>query len=205
MAAAVFTLALPPELGGAVFGPFEGVMVAIGTDASKCNITLNPAPGLVGVHAFIAPRAPGQYTVQATEYGAEVYVFQGARATRIDGSATLKVGDSFALGDAGGPRFIVGEPEQGRGVASAGQSAGRASDLRLGGRRMPTAADLQSEVQRQAMSELMRQKPIAEAARGYWRVKSGSIFQPRYIIGAVLGLGSLMVAGCGGLLKMLTD
>ncbi|MCK6524339.1 hypothetical protein L6R49_23280 [Myxococcota bacterium] len=203
MAAAVFTLALPPELGGAVFGPFEGVMVAIGTDASRCNITLNPGPGLMPVHAFIAPRAPGQYTVQATEYGAEVYVFQGARATRIDGSATLKVGDSFALGDAGGPRFIVGEPAPGQGVAS--QSAGRASDLRLGGRRMPTAADLQNEVQRQAMSELMRQKPIADAARGYWRVKSGAIFQPRYIIGAVVGLGSVMVAGCGGLLKMLTD
>ncbi|MEY3210657.1 MAG: hypothetical protein RIT28_1138 [Pseudomonadota bacterium] len=203
MAAAVFTLALPPELGGAVFGPFEGVMVAIGTDPSKCNITLNPAPGLVGVHAFIAPRAPGQYTVQATEYGAEVYVFQGARAARIDGSATLKVGDSFALGHAGGPRFIVGEPEAG--TASAGQSAGRASDVRLGGRRMPTAGDLQNELQRQAMTNLMRQKPIADAARGYWRVKSGAIFQPRYIIGAVVGLGSLMVAGCGGLLKMLTD
>jgi hypothetical protein len=203
MAAAVFTLALPPELGGAVFGPFEGVMVAIGTDASKCNITLNPAPGLVGVHAFIAPRAPGQYTVQATEYGAEVYVFQGARAARIDGSATLKVGDRFALGDAGGPRVIVGEPEAG--TTSAGQSAGRASDLRLGGRRMPTAGDLQNELQRQAMTNLMRQKPIAEAARGFWRVKSGAIFQPRYIIGAVVGLGSLMVAGCGGLLKMLTD
>jgi len=191
-------LTLSPEFGGTRFGPFGPGSVGLGSDASQCTVVLSPQTGVQPVHAWLTVTGSG-WVLQPAVTGAAIFVSQGGREFQPVGSqAQLSPGDAFVLAHAQGVRFIL---EVGPMPAADSGVAGP----RHRGRRPPTAGDMAREVRRQAGVSAMTHGPLAEISKLFFRARSGALFQPRYVVGALIAVGGLAVTGCAGLVTALTQ
>lgn len=198
---ASITLTLAPEFGGTCFGPFPAGNVALGSDAQHCHIALSAALGLDPVHAWVTLQDDGACWLQPTRVGTGLFLYRatGGGAQPVSGAVPLRPGDSFALGQPHGPRFIVAEaPDQ---PATAGARGARVSPR--GGRGVPTADAMANEVKRQISSTAMTYGPFAQLSQVFYRFKSGALMQPRYLVGAAIALLGMLATACAGLLATL--
>lgn len=189
-----------------MFGPCQGAVV-LGADAARATITLDAGLGILPVHTTLTPRGAG-WVLAPSEGAAAVYLVRGG-ARRLDRPSVIQPGDRFLLGSLQGPGFTAWDrppvaaapaPVTAGRAVSAGAPAPSTQPGRAGpGRAPPTAGALGREVVRRGEVELMRHGAAQDAARWYHRWRGGTLFQPHVIVGALFALGSMMVAGCGGI------
>ncbi|RME28772.1 MAG: hypothetical protein D6798_01590 [Deltaproteobacteria bacterium] len=195
------TLTLAPEFGGTCFGPFPAGNIALGSDVEHCHIALSTALGLDPVHAWVTLQEDGACWLQPTRVGTGLFLYRaaGGGAQPVSGAVPLRPGDSFALGQPHGPRFIVAEAAEP--VAAPGGRRGRLPPR--GGRGVPTADAMADEVKRQISSTAMTWGPFAQLSQVFYRFRSGALMQPRYLVGAVIALMGMVATGCAGLVAAL--
>ncbi len=197
--------------GGTVYGPFEGE-VTLGSAATNKLLVASGA----AQQARLTPR-PGGWVLHPT--GAPLTVTRRtARNAPVSGPVQISQGDSFTLAD--GVTFVVGAtpdvaptnaappvsaPPPARSGPRPGQtarpslprpSAGRPSGPSRG---LPTGGALADEALRQAEVHAMRMGPVQQARQAMFRYQSGSLFQPRYIIGALFAFGGSAFVSCSAL------
>lgn len=207
-------LQLAAEQGGTRFGPFQGGTIQLGTDQQRCQLVLGPMPGIAPVHAMIVDNGNGTFTVQPAQRGLGLFLQQQASGQMwpLDAAVTARSGDVVVIGSQAGPRFTLqheGMKPGGRagavaaagggGVAAAmpgfmGNNPGMRRIQQQGG--MGNA--LAKEVQRQTRAKMLAKLGLGEYYSMWYRYKSGTYFQPRYILAA---LGSIAVLVGGGLVS----
>lgn len=188
------TLVLAPEFGGAVFGPFPPGVVTLGSDPG-CTLALHPSLGLNRQHAQLVVQADGRAVIQPAEANAVVLVMAGGRPpNRLRSAATLSPGDSFVLGGPDGPRFTLQVQ-----TAQIQQSASGAAARPRGMNRL-SADSLAAEARRQADVSLQTMGPFQEIRRAGFRLRSGALLQPRYVVSALVVIGGALFTGCGGII-----
>lgn len=207
---AVF-LQLPPEMGGLRFGPFDG-MVHLGTDARRCQIVLDSNQGIFPIHATLAP-AGGGFHFAPADLQAKCFVIQAGspQLWPVQGAVEVSLGDAIVVGTPAGPRFQVLDAT-GHQVARPGGGGGiqgmmntvmgrpqRSNQAGLG-------QGLADEVARRAQASMMRNSTFRELSYLQRRLKTGQLFSPVTIIGALMTVGSILLAGgvsCSGALYTL--
>jgi hypothetical protein len=208
-------LTLTPAFGGARYGPFTGEHVSLGSDA-RCQVLVNAALGALPLHAWLTPR-PGGWTLQPGTPDAVLFVARkGGRTSPVTGPVDLVAGDAITLDHRDGVTFVVSDDSPAGKAVSA--SAGRGASPKRAptstpirgpqpaarrpssgpNRTMPTAGDFAQEARRMAEVELMRIGPVQRARQMLFRYESGSLFQPRYILGALFALASGGFVTCTG-------
>lgn len=184
-------LQLSAEFGGTKFGPFPGPEIRLGSDEAASDITLPDALGVLPQHVKILIQSDGSFIVAPTERTAAVHVYRGSgRAKHIATATALAAGDSFALVTAEGPRFIIlaEQPKQ--------------EKKKLGGKKKknmaPTAEGLFAEIKRIGFTQVFRSR-LGNMFMTFWtRLKSGTLFTPRVIIGFLfLSTGWIAAMGAG--------
>ncbi|MCA9566874.1 MAG: hypothetical protein KC656_03490 [Myxococcales bacterium] len=215
-------LQLPPEQGGLVFGPFEGI-VQLGSDPRRSQIQLDSRHGIYPLHATLALTASGPHQFAPAELGAKCFLAQAGsqQVWPVNGAVQVKPGDSIILGTPGGPRFTLVEqaisvrgPVAGAGAAMAAGAAGGGLLAVLDGifqprhrrRNQGLGQGIADEVARRAQAELFRQGPLRELSYMYRRARMGALFSPYAIVGGMITLFSMIGAGSvtcfGGLLAL---
>lgn len=192
----VALLVLDPAFGGTTFGPFPPGTVVLGADGQRSTIVLQGQPGVLPVHCQVVIQPDGRVFVQPTERAAALYLHaRGRAAAPLQSAAPLAPGDSFSLGLADGVKFSV--------VVQAAPAMGQAARVPTGRDRL-SAGSLAAEARRQADASLQTVGPLAALRKLGFSARSGALFQPRYVIGALIGLGGLLVTGCGGIAAIVT-
>lgn len=185
------TLALSPEFGGQVFGPFAGT-VLLGSDGQQCALALHPSLGVRPVHAQLIVQPDGRALVQPVDQAGAVFVHRIGRAPeRLRSAAPLSPGEAFSLATADGVRFTVGVQEA--------QTYATPAAARPRGADRLSAASLGAEARRQADVELQRIGSVAGARKLGYQLKSGALFQPRNVVALIVAVGGAALVGCGGL------
>ncbi|MEC8424356.1 MAG: hypothetical protein VX000_11310, partial [Myxococcota bacterium] len=191
---------------GTRFGPFEGRFIALGSDAEQCHIVLPAELGVYPVHCWVTVEAGGAFVIQPAEREGYVYSHALGTPTVIGGAARLSSGQQFSLVSPDGPRFVVesGAAAAVPGLGMARQGiGGRQPTGRRAGRRLPNAGDMLDEVKRQVGVRLMTDGPFAQLGHLFHRARSGALFQPRYVVGALIALFGVLVTACSGLAALL--
>lgn len=185
------TLALGPEFGGQVFGPFAAGTVLLGSDGAQCALALHPSLGVRPVHAQLIVQPDGRALIQPVDVSAPVFIHRIGRAPeRLRTASPLAPGEAFSLATADGVRFTLGLQE----VAAPSPAAARPR----GADRL-SAASLGAEAKRQVDVELQRVGSIAGARQLGYQWKSGALFQPRNVVALIVAVGGAALVGCGGL------
>lgn len=179
-------LTLSPTYGGTRFGPFPDGIVTIGSDNSNHVVV----PAMLGVatrHATLTGDGRS-WTLQPVSMNTPIYVGK----TALRSSAQLHAGDTFTLARPDGVTFTI---EAGTIAAGVAEPARPRSGPRTG---PPTMDELAKEARRQAEVEAMRNGTVQSLSQWYYRAKSGSLFQPRYIVAAVVALFGGAFTMCSG-------
>ncbi|MFZ5480778.1 MAG: hypothetical protein ACOZNI_28720 [Myxococcota bacterium] len=182
----VLYLVLSPEFGGTRFGPFEGIEARLGSNKERCHITLPEALGVAKEHCKVIRQGGTNMILAPSERTAAVFLWKGdaRRPMQVQTPTAVRPGDSFSLVTPDGPRFLIE-----LGELPAEVKAARAPASRRGPRGL-TAGRLADEAKRMGIARLLTYGPLAIANRAWYFVKSGTIWQPRYII-----LGTIMLFG----------
>ncbi len=182
----VLYLRLTPEFGGTRFGFFEGIEVVLGSEGSRCDITLPQSLGVLPIHVRVMRQADNSMILAPAERTATVFLWkQNARApVQVDTPTAVRDGDSFALVTENGPRFVIELDQLPQDVKDARDKKPSIRDKRL------TGGAMAKEARRQAFTRVLVTGPGQFVQRAWTFVKSGAIFQPRYIF-----LGITMAAG----------
>lgn len=187
-------LTLPARFGGARFGPFTQA-IALGSDADHCHVVLPASMGIAPVHAWIQPHGGG-WIVQPTAHNALVFVQHSGRGpAQVQGHAQVQPGDAVILAHPQGAPFTL----ESAAAAPHGPPGppGFPRPPGMGGRRPPTAGAMAQEVKRQAGVRFMTSGG-SQLSTFLYRLQSGAFLHPRYIVGAVIGLGGALAALCSG-------
>lgn len=186
-------LVLAPEFGGTRFGHFEQMEVRLGSDPQRCHITLPEALGVAKEHCKVLRNPDNSLLVAPSERTAGVFVWKGdaRRPTQIQTPTAVRSGDAFALVSPDGPKFFL---EIGPLPASVLQARRSPSS----GRKNLTAAKFAQEIRRRISATLYTFSPVAMAARAWYMIQSGMIWQPRFIIGGLVLLSGWMMAAPAG-------
>ena len=187
----VLYLRLTPEFGGTRFGFFEGIEVVLGSDGSSCDITLPQSLGVLPIHVRVMRQADNSMILAPAERTATVFLWkQSARApVQVDTPTAVRAGDSFALVTENGPRFVIELDELPQEVKDARDKKPSIRDKRL------NAGAFGKEAKRQAFTKVLVTGPGQFIQRAWTFVKSGAIFQPRYIFLGVTMIGGYALAG----------
>lgn len=188
-------LQLAPEFGSTKFGPFLGVEIRLGSDATMNDITLPEAYGIAPEHIKILIQPDGSYILAPTQRSASVYAFRGqGRPKQITAPMAVAPGDSFALATPEGPRFfILRELPKNAGKAEMPQDSIDRARKRLTGRA------ILEEIKRVGLSKVFMTGVGNLAMRAWTFFKSGSFLQPRYIVMMMaIATGWIMACGAGG-------
>jgi hypothetical protein len=182
----VLYLRLTPEFGGTRFGFFEGIEVVLGSDGSRCDITLPQSLGVLPIHVRVMRQADNSMILAPAERTATVFLWKQTARTpvQVDTPTAVRAGDSFALVTENGPRFVIELDELPQEVKDARDKKPSIRDKRL------NAGAFGKEAKRQAFTRVLVTGPGQFVQRAWTFVKSGAIFQPRYIF-----LGVTMLAG----------
>ncbi len=184
-------LRLAPEFGGTRFGPFQGIEVVLGSDGGRCDITLAEALGVLPIHVKILRQPDLSLILAPVERTATVFLWRAGarRPTQIEVATAIRPGDAFALVTEQGPRFIVElDSLPDTDAPGAGGLAGKA-------RKRLTGKALAEEGKRQALTQMLTTGIGQQIQKGVALVKTGQIFQPRFIF---LGLTLLLGLFWGG-------
>jgi hypothetical protein len=220
MSAAMPTfISLTREFGGTRFGPYDGTYVSLGSDPQQCHVVLPAELGVYAVHLWISPGEDGTFVLQPADTRAPVFSHAMGTPMPVEGAARLNSGQAFSLVAPDGPKFVLeyapaganAQAQFGRGVQAAaqGQSHGHGGRQQggrgrtLGGRGLPSAGDFAREAKRQAGVSLMTTGPLAQFSHLFYRLRSGALLQPRYIIAGLVGLGGIFFTACSGLAAFL--
>lgn len=186
------TLALAPEFGGQIFGPFPPGTIRLGSDGSQCALALQASLGIRPVHAQLTVQPDGRALLAPVEVAGAVFVHRGGRPPeRLGSAAYLSPGEAFSLASADGVRFTLGLMD--------GPSAPMPSAARPQGAGRLSADSLAAEARRQADASLQTIGAVAGARQFGYQAKSGALFQPRNVVAAIVAIGGAAVMGCGGL------
>lgn len=200
-------LHLPPEMGGTRFGPFKsGTVVQIGTD-QKCQIVLAATPGIAPVHVTITEHGDG-YAISPVQRGFGLFMLQagGGQVYPIASAVQGHAGDTIMLGSPGGPRFMISREETA--VKGGGYAGPRAPGGRGGYAGGGMAGGVANELWRQTMARMMMRSPLYRTWYTLsFRYRTGSLNNPRVIVGVITALVAMVGAGtvsCGGIIAKLT-
>ena len=187
----VLYLRLTPEFGGTRFGFFEGVEVVLGSDGSRSDITLPQSLGVLPIHVRVMRQADNSMILAPAERTATVFLWkQNARnPVQVDTPTAVRAGDSFALVTENGPRFVIELDDLPQEVKDARDKKPSIRDKRL------TGGAMAKEARRQAFTRILVTGPGQFVQRAWTFVKSGAIFQPRYIFLGVAMVGGYVWAG----------
>jgi hypothetical protein len=180
-------LRLTPEFGGTRFGPFEGSEINLGSDSSRCDITLPAELGVLPVHVKVLRQPDMSMILAPVERTATVFLWkQSARKPiQVATPTAVRALDSFALVTEAGPRFVIelGElPEALK--AQRAKAKSKLSGL--------SKEAMLNEGKRQAWTQLLVTAPGQWVQRVVTFFKSGAAFQPRYIfLGVTIVVGYL--------------
>lgn len=199
------TLQLPPEQGGHMFGPFEGI-VQLGTDVRRTQIQLDPRHGIYPVHATLALTAHGPHQFAPAQLEAKCFVAQkgSPQVWPVTSPVQINAGDSLILGTPGGPRFLVTEtsmavraPTATSGIAGAGLLSAVGAMLQPRPRRRSDnlGQGIADEVMRRGQAQMFRQGPMREVYYFYHRAKTGSLINPYTIVSALIAGFGVVAAG----------
>lgn len=206
---------MPPEQGGARFGPWDGGVVHFGSDPSQCQVVMASAHGIARVHAALADQGDGTYTLQPIQRGYTLFAVQAGRTGMqpITTAVKMRPGDMFVLGNVSGPRFRIGRverPTTAAPSASAGVSLGGMAKAFVEGRpvsgngRDRTMTDrVIDEMARRTRSKMMTREPWRTMQRWYFRFRRGGWRSPQFIVTLILSLFGVMTAGLAGLMTLL--
>ncbi|TNE88266.1 MAG: hypothetical protein EP330_15190 [Deltaproteobacteria bacterium] len=201
-------LQLSPQQGGTRFGPFPAGIVQLGTDSSHCQLVLSPMPGLAPVHASITSMGGGRFTVQPVQQGLQLFLVQRGQTHLwpVEAPVTASQGDRVIVGGPTGPSFELqwqDDVPRAAGPIASGPMAGMGGAALGGAVGGGLASGVASEMQRQAMSRMLRNAgPFRDLYHLYYRYRSGALRNPRVIVGI---LGTLfagfvtLATGCSGL------
>lgn len=201
-------LQLPAEMGGLRFGPFDGI-VQLGSDARRCQIVLDSNQGIYPMHATLAPAGGGQFHFAPADLNAKCFVIQhgSPQVWPVQGAVEVKIGDALVVGTPAGPRFHLVDATGHRPARAAGggMMASFQSAIGMQPTRRTNQPSLQQgladEVQRRAQASMMRNSTFRELSYLHRRLKTGQLFSPVNIIGALITIGSMLLAGgvsCSG-------
>lgn len=184
-------LQLSAEFGGTKFGPFPGPEIRLGSDEAASDITLPEALGVLPQHVKILIQSDGSFIVAPTERTAAVHVYRGSgRAKHIATATALAANDSFALVTAEGPRFII--------LAEQQKQDKKKFEKRKKKGMVPTKEGIWAEIKRVGFTQVFRTGVGNTAMRWWARLKSGTLFTPRVIIGFLfLSTGWIAAVGAG--------
>lgn len=185
-------LLLSPEFGGTRFGPFEGLEVRLGSDRERCHIVLPETFGVSREHCKLIRQGDGGLILAAAERTAAVFVWKGdaRRPVQIQTPTAVRPGDSFALVAPEGAKFTVELAPLPAEMAAARQKHRR-------GRAGLTGEKLAREGWRMALARVWSIGPVGMVMRGWYLVKSGTLWQPRILITAAIAMFGYMAALAG--------
>ncbi len=185
-------LLLSPEFGGTRFGPFEGLEVRLGSDRERCHIVLPETFGVSREHCKLIRQGDGGLILAAAERTAAVFVWKGdaRRPTQIQTPTAVRPGDSFALVAPEGAKFTVEMAPLPAEMQAARQKHRR-------GRAGLTGEKLAREGWRMALARVWSIGPVGMVMRGWYLVKSGTLWQPRILITAAIAMFGYMAALAG--------
>lgn len=195
-------------MGGLTFGPFNGI-VQLGSDARRCQIVLDSSQGVFPVHATLAPAGGGAFHFSPADMQAKCFVIQtgSPQVWPVNAAVQVNLGDALVVGTPAGPRFHLVDASSHVAPRAAGGGLLDSLGAMVGApkrRNQPSLADgLSNEVQRRAQASLMRNSTFRELTYLHRRFKTGQLFSPVNIIGALVTLGGMVFAGglsCSGLL-----
>ncbi|MFT6142914.1 MAG: hypothetical protein ACI855_000069 [Myxococcota bacterium] len=184
-------LQLSAEFGGTKFGPFPGPEIRLGSDEAASDITLPEALGVLPQHVKILIQSDGSFIVAPTERTAAVHVYRGSgRPKHIATATALAANDSFALVTAEGPRFII--------LAEQAKQDHKKLGKKKKKNMAPTAEGMWAEIKRIGFTQVFRSR-LGNMGMKFWtRLKSGTLFTPRVIIGFLfLSTGWIAAMGAG--------
>ncbi len=186
-------LVLAPEFGGTRFGHFDQLEVRLGSDAQRCHITLPESLGVAKEHCKVIRNQDNSLLVAPSERTAGVFVWKGdaRRPVQIQTPTAVRSGDSFALVSPDGPKFFLEIGPLPASVLQARRSPAR-------GRANLTAAKFAQEVRRFIVARLYTFSLVSLAGRAWHMVQSGMIWQPRFIISAMVIMSGWMMAAPAG-------
>lgn len=186
-------LELPPAWGGVKYGPFSGT-IAIGSDAKRCALTLDPQLGIHPTHATLHPVGTKTYRLELQHPDAGVFLKRKDEQQMypVRAETTVSCGDTIVLGTPSGPPFTIGNdsPEP--------VSRGQRNDFgnRLG-----------EEMRRQGIARILAKAgPLRDIYHMWNRGRTGGFSNPTFVVGAVMGMLTALVAGgasCSGLAYLL--
>ena len=226
MAAKTLFLQLPPEMGGARFGPFPGRCV-LGSDPKRAQIVLDPSLGVFPVHATVTRTGPTQFTVVPANRECKLFLTPNNQSHTwpIGTPVQANAGDLLIIGTPAGPRFqlqsdqpITSAPAAGPNAAQALQTAratGGEAGLIAGvsqfmdGMLRPAGSGIRGEINRQIVARsLARAGPLRSAYVVWTKVRSGAMFSPYVIVGIGIALVGMIGTGsmsCSGILYIVMD
>lgn len=187
----VLYLRLTPEFGGTRFGFFEGIEVVLGSEGSRCDITLPQSLGVLPIHVRVMRQADNSMILAPAERTATVFLWKHNARTpvQVDTPTAVRAGESFALVTENGPRFVIELDELPQEVKDARDKKPSIRDKRL------TGGAMAKEARRQAFTRILVTGPGQFVQRAWTFVKSGAIFQPRYIFLGLTMIGGYALAG----------
>jgi len=186
-------LQLTPAFGGTRFGPFEGVEVNLGSDPS-CDIVIPEAFGVAPFHAKVLRQEGMGLIIAPVERTAAILVWKSGarRPQQIATPVAIRSGAAFSLATHEGPRFTVQLDEL----------PDHIKEERAKGKGMaPSKAEMKKEARRQVLFRIFATGPGQMIATWWQLIKSGQIFEPRYLFAGALILGGYVVAGYQGWTK----
>ena len=185
-------LRLSPEFGGTRFGPYEGLEVRLGSDPDRCHIALRADMGVQAEHVKLFREGNENLILAPSDRTASVFLFRGNgdRPVQVTAPTAVRAGDAFTLGTIGGPRFIIELDLLPEAVREE-----RAAKKRKTGRSRLSKEAFGREAKRQVFSQLLVLGPAQIAQRAITFIKSGAIYQPRYIFLGVAMFGGWIFGG----------
>ena len=174
-------LQFAPEHGGMQFGPFHTGSIYLGSDSSRCQVILHASNGVAPLHAVLTLNAGGDYSLSPTQMGLGLFYRKAGHAQLLQVTAPVQLdpGDSVILGNQSGPRFVL--LKQAAQHSAYGAQPGRAPP--------GLATQVGEEAKRQMVSSMFTRNPLfSEAYQWWYRAKTGTLTQPRFLISAAISV-----------------
>jgi hypothetical protein len=186
-------LQLSQEFGGTKFGPFEVPEIRLGSDPDRNDITLPEALGVSPEHVKILKQGDDSFIVAPIDRTTTVFIYRvsGGKPKMISTPVALMPGDGFSLVTEEGPRFyIVSEMAK-----KANLDDENLEGPGLKGGAGPKAKGILNEIKRRGFAKVLTTGMGNQANRAWTFVKTGQLFSPIYIVGAMTALSGFLFAG----------
>lgn len=193
----VLYLVLAPEFGGTRFGPFEGLDVRVGSEASRSDIVVPESLGARPAHVRVTRQGSQRsWLLSPAERSAVVHAWLGGarRPVQITTATAVQPGDSFSLGTPDGPRFTLELAPLPPEVIAARKPKPKPRRYGIG--------VWFSEIRRLFMARLYTFSFVSLGARAWYAVTSGAIFHPRILLPMLAILSGYSACGASSCAAM---